>query len=67
MGNFDQARRFNELLMEKEPGNMQAQSLNGLIEKGVAKEGYIGMALVGGAAAITTLLIASMVSRRGRK
>lgn len=67
MENYDQARKFNELLMEKEPSNMQAQSLMTLIEKGVAKEGYIGMALVGGAAAITTLLIAGLVSRRGKK
>ncbi|TRM65302.1 hypothetical protein BD626DRAFT_399055 [Schizophyllum amplum] len=67
MGNFEEAKRFNALLIDKEPGNMQAQSLGQLIEKGVAREGYIGMALAGGAAAIGTLLIAGLVRRAARK
>lgn len=37
MGNYDEARRFNALLIEREPNNLQAQSLNHLIEKGVAR------------------------------
>ncbi|KZS94466.1 mitochondrial fission 1 protein [Sistotremastrum niveocremeum HHB9708] len=66
MGNYEDARKFNNLLIEKEPTNLQAQSLDTLIEKGVAREGYIGMALVGGAAAVGTILLASLV-RRTRK
>lgn len=54
------------LLMDREPNNQQAQSLNQLIEKGVAREGYIGMALMGGAAAVGSILLASLV-RRGRR
>nr|GAT46761.1 predicted protein [Mycena chlorophos] len=61
MGNFEEAKRFNALLLEKEPTNMQAMSLAQLIDKGVAREGYIGMALVGGAAAIGTLLVAGLI------
>ncbi|KAJ7155541.1 hypothetical protein C8R43DRAFT_884798 [Mycena crocata] len=74
MGNFEEAKKFNALLMEKEPTNMQAHSLAQLIDKGVAprpannvSEGYIGMALVGGAAAIGTLLVAGLIRRATRK
>lgn len=77
--------RIQALLMEKEPTNLQAQSLGQLIDKGVARgqclsffltstlrpynttEGYIGMALVGGAAAVGTLLIAGLIRRAARK
>ncbi|KAL4255466.1 Mitochondrial fission 1 protein, partial [Pleurotus pulmonarius] len=63
MGNFQEAKRFNELLLEKEPTNLQAQSLSQLIDSGVAKEGYIGMAMVGGVAAVGTLLLAGLIRR----
>ncbi|KAF9517057.1 hypothetical protein BS47DRAFT_1314662 [Hydnum rufescens UP504] len=66
MGNYEDARKFNALLLEKEPTNLQAQSLNALISESVAKEGYIGMALAGGAAAIGTLVLAAII-RRARK
>ncbi|KAI3480024.1 hypothetical protein L1887_57800 [Cichorium endivia] len=66
MGNYDEARRFNTLLLEREPGNLQAQSLNQLIEKGVAREGYLGMALIGGAAAVASIAVAGLM-RRGRR
>ncbi|KAJ7281795.1 hypothetical protein C8J57DRAFT_1123679 [Mycena rebaudengoi] len=67
MGNFDEAKKFNALLMEKEPTNMQAISLGQLIDKGVAREGYIGMALVGGVAAVGALLVAGAIRRATRK
>jgi len=63
MGNYDEAKKFNALLLEKEPANLQAQSLSSLIERAVAREGYIGMALAGGAAALGTIVIASLVRR----
>jgi len=66
MGNYEEARLFNSLLLEKEPTNMQAQSLQQLIDKGVAREGYIGMALAGGAAALGTLLLAGVIRRARR-
>ncbi|KXN86626.1 Mitochondria fission 1 protein [Leucoagaricus sp. SymC.cos] len=58
---------FRALLLEKEPTNLQAQSLSQLIEKAVTKEGYIGMVLVGGAAAIGGLLLAGLIRRAARK
>ncbi|KAF8159686.1 hypothetical protein B0H34DRAFT_413673 [Crassisporium funariophilum] len=67
LGNFEEARRFNGLLTEKEPTNLQAQSLKQLIDRGVAREGYIGMALVGGAAAVGTLILAGLIRRAARK
>ncbi|KAG2113095.1 uncharacterized protein F5147DRAFT_682698 [Suillus discolor] len=67
MGNFTEARSFNDLLLSREPTNLQAQSLASLIDKGVAREGYVGMALAGGVAAVGTLLIAGLIRRAARK
>ncbi|EED80915.1 predicted protein [Postia placenta Mad-698-R] len=67
MGNYDEAKRFNSLLMEKEPTNLQAQSLASLIDQRITKEGYIGMAIAGGAAALGTILLASLIRRATRK
>ncbi|PCH44229.1 mitochondrial fission 1 protein [Wolfiporia cocos MD-104 SS10] len=67
MGNYEEAKRFNSLLMEREPTNLQAQSLSTLIDERVTKEGYIGMALAGGAAAIGTIILASLIRRATRK
>ncbi|KAF8494753.1 hypothetical protein BU17DRAFT_78506 [Hysterangium stoloniferum] len=66
MKNYEEARKFIALLLEKEPTNMQARSLELLIDKAVSRDGYIGMALVGAVAAVGTLLIAGLV-RRTRK
>ena len=54
-------------MIEREPNNLQAQSLNQLIEKGVAREGYLGMALIGGAAAVASIAIAGLMRRGGRR
>jgi len=67
MGNHDEAKSFNSRLLEREPTNLQAQSLNILIENAVKREGYIGMAIAGGAAAVGTLLLAGLVRRAARK
>ena len=49
-GNYAEARRYNDSLLEIEEGNLQAQSLRDLIEEKVAKEGLYGVAIVGGLA-----------------
>ncbi|PVG02019.1 mitochondrial fission 1 protein [Serendipita vermifera] len=67
MGNYEDAKKFNSLLMDKEPTNLQAQSLGTLIDQSMTREGYIGMALAGGAAAIGTLLLAGLIRRATRK
>ncbi|THH27468.1 hypothetical protein EUX98_g6716 [Antrodiella citrinella] len=63
LANYEQARRFNTLLLDKEPTNLQAQSLASLIDKKVTQEGYIGMAIAGGVAAVGTLILASIIRR----
>jgi len=50
LGNYAEARRYNDLLMDLEPANMQAASLKGLIEDKVQREGLVGVAIVGGIA-----------------
>lgn len=50
LGNYAEARRYNDLLLDHEPGNMQAGSLRGLIDDKVAKEGLVGVAIVSGLA-----------------
>lgn len=62
-------RALAGLLLEKEPHNIQAQSLAGLVESAVAKEGYVGLALAGGAATVAGLIITALMSssRGGRR
>jgi len=67
MGNYNEAKKFNALLMDKEPTNMQALSLASLIDNAVTREGYIGMALAGGAAAIGAILVGGLIRRAVRK
>ncbi|KAH9166725.1 hypothetical protein EDB89DRAFT_2002022 [Lactarius sanguifluus] len=67
MGNFDEAKSFNSRLLEREPTNLQAQSLDSLIDTAVKREGYVGMAIAGGAAAVGTLLLAGLIRRATRK
>lgn len=50
LGNYSEARRYNDLLLDLEENNLQAQSLRGLIDDKVAKEGLVGVAIVGGLA-----------------
>lgn len=52
MGNYAEARKYNDLLLDYEPGNLQAASLRQLIDDKVAKEGLMGVAIVGGVALV---------------
>jgi len=65
LGNYAEARRYNELLLELEPANLQAGSLKGLIDEKVAKEGLVGAAIVGGLV-VAAGVVGSMMMR-GRK
>ncbi|KAI9706971.1 MAG: mitochondrial membrane protein [Bogoriella megaspora] len=60
LGNYAEARRYNDLLLDLEPGNLQAGSLKGLIDDKVAKEGLMGAAIVGGLA-VGAAVIGSMI------
>jgi len=65
LANFAEARRYNDLLLDLEPGNMQAQSLRELVEEKVAKEGLVGVAIVGGLA-VAAGVIGGILMRRKR-
>ncbi|KAJ9657164.1 mitochondrial membrane protein [Neophaeococcomyces mojaviensis] len=65
LGNYAEARRYNELLLEKEPGNLQAQSLQSLVEDRVSKEGMMGLAIAGGVA-VAAGVVGAMLMRGAR-
>ena len=67
LGNYAEARRYNDSLLELEGGNMQAQSLQQLIDDKVAKEGMVGMAIVGGLAAAAAVGVGMLVKGAARK
>ncbi|KAF2101203.1 mitochondria fission 1 protein [Rhizodiscina lignyota] len=60
LGNYAEARRYNELLIDLEPQNLQAGSLKTLIDDRVAKEGLMGVAIVGGIA-VAAGVVGSMI------
>ncbi|KAJ9632580.1 mitochondria fission 1 protein [Exophiala oligosperma] len=66
LGNYAEARRYNDLLLEKEPGNLQASSLRQLIDDRVSKEGLMGIAIVGGVA-VAAGILGSMMMRGSRR
>lgn len=67
LGNYSEARRYNEILLEKEPSNLQAGSLTGLIDDKVAKEGMIGVAILSGVAIAAGVVGGMIFKGMGRK
>ncbi|KAL1855163.1 Mitochondrial fission 1 protein [Paecilomyces lecythidis] len=66
LGNYAEARRYNDLLIEHEPQNLQAASLRTLIDDKVAKEGLVGIAIVGGVA-LAAGLVGGMLFKGTRR
>lgn len=66
LGNYAEARKYNDLLLDFEPANMQAASLKGLIDDKVARDGLLGAALVGGLA-VTAGVVGSLLVRGARR
>ncbi|PNY25416.1 Mitochondrial membrane fission protein [Tolypocladium capitatum] len=67
LGNYGEARRYNDLLIDKEPANLQAADLRQLIDNKVAKEGLMGVAILSGvgiAAGVVGALIFKNARRR---
>ncbi|KAI9140197.1 hypothetical protein BKA69DRAFT_539838 [Paraphysoderma sedebokerense] len=64
LGDFVEARNYTQTLLEKEPRNMQAQSLLKVIDSKVQRDGVIGLAIVGGVAAVGGVLLASLLRRK---
>ena len=66
MGNFAEARRYNDQLLSIEPANLQAASLRDLIDEKVQREGLVGVAIVGGLA-VAAGVIGSLMFKGARK
>ena len=66
LGSYAEARRYNDLLLDHEPANLQAASLRSLIDDKVAKEGMVGVAIVGGLA-IAAGVVGSMIFKGARR
>ncbi|KAF1811852.1 mitochondria fission 1 protein [Eremomyces bilateralis CBS 781.70] len=66
LGNYSEARRYNDLLLEFEGENMQAGGLKTLIDDRVAKEGMMGVAIVGGIA-VAAGVIGSVLFKGARR
>ncbi|KAG6991390.1 mitochondrial fission 1 protein [Physcia stellaris] len=66
LGNYAEAKRYNELLLDHEPANMQATSLRGLIEDKVAKEGLMGVAILSGVA-ITAGIVGGLLFKGAKR
>jgi len=66
LGNYAESRRYNDLLLDLEPKNLQAQSLRQLIDDKVAKEGMMGVAIIGGVA-VAAGIVGGMIFRGSRR
>ena len=66
LGNYAEARKYNDLLLDHEPQNLQAGSLKQLIDDKVARDGMIGAALVGGLA-VAAGIAGSMIFKGARR
>ena len=67
LGNYANARKYNDLLLENEPGNLQAENLRALIDDKVAKEGLMGVAIVSGIAVAAGVIGGVLLRNLGRK
>lgn len=66
LGNYAEARRYNDLLLDHEPSNLQASSLRDLIDDKVAKEGLMGVAILSGVA-IAAGVVGGMLFKGARR
>ncbi|MCJ1423327.1 mitochondrial membrane protein [Sticta canariensis] len=66
LGNYAEAKRYNDRLLDHEPANSQAESLRGLIDEKVAKEGLMGVAILSGVA-IAAGVVGGMLFRGSKK
>ncbi|KAJ3216105.1 mitochondrial membrane protein [Dinochytrium kinnereticum] len=63
LGNYRDARKFNETLLQMEPRNPQAVQLRKMIDEKVRSEGLVGMAIVGAAVATVGVLVAGLIRK----
>ncbi|PKS09227.1 hypothetical protein jhhlp_003841 [Lomentospora prolificans] len=66
LGNYSEARRYNDILLDKEPANLQASNLQTLIDDRVTREGLVGVAIMGGVA-VAAGAVGAFLLRNARK
>ncbi|ATY60983.1 mitochondrial membrane fission protein [Cordyceps militaris CM01] len=66
LGNYGEARRYNDLLLDKEPANLQASNLRQLIDDKVAKEGLLGVAILSGVG-LAAGIVGAFIMKNARK
>jgi len=66
LSNYSEARRYNDILLDYEPDNMQALSLKTLVDDKVQREGLVGVAIVGGLA-LAAGVVGTLLMRGPRK
>lgn len=67
LGNYAEARRYNDKLLETEPANLQASNLRQLVDDKVAKEGLMGVAIVSGVAVAAGMVGAFLMRNAKRR
>ncbi|KGQ09321.1 Mitochondria fission 1 protein [Beauveria bassiana D1-5] len=63
---YGEARRYNDLLLEREPANLQASNLRQLIDDRVSKEGLIGVAILSGVGLVAGV-VGAFLMKNARK
>ncbi|ODQ65325.1 mitochondria fission 1 protein [Nadsonia fulvescens var. elongata DSM 6958] len=64
LGDFTTARKYCDILLSKEPRNAQAIRLRQMIEDRLAKEGLIGVAIIGGVVAVGATVLGVLMRHR---
>lgn len=65
LGEYLNARRYAEALLEKEPNNSQFQSLKKAIDDRVTEDGLIGLGVAGGVLAVGLGIMGAVLRKKG--
>lgn len=64
VGDYSNARRYAETLLQKEPDNSQVKDLKEMIEDKVTQEGLIGIGIAGGILAVGVGLLGALLRKK---
>lgn len=64
LGEFTNARKYSESLLEKEPDNTQFKALKQAIDDQVTQDGLIGLGIAGGVLAVGLGLMGALMRRK---
>lgn len=67
LGNYGEARRYNDRLQEQEPNNLQATNLATMIDERVQKEGLMGVAIISGVAVAAGVIGGVLLRNMGKR